>query len=219
MRPDRRGTGAELGPAVATRLVVAAVLGAGCGAVAGVAAGWRVAVLTGWAVAAAAYVGWMWVTIARMDGPATAAHAAREDPGRRAAHLIVIGSAVASLAAVALLLARGATSGPRAVEQAALSVLSVALAWAAVHTAFTTRYAHLYYTRAERQIDFGDVDQPAYSDFAYLAFTIGMTFQVSDTQLRSTAMRAAVLQHALVSYVLGVVVIAATVNLLVGLGG
>jgi uncharacterized membrane protein len=161
----------------------------------------------------------MWATIGPMDGAATAAHAAREDPGRRPSHLVVNGAALASLAAVALLLARGSAGGAAEVGQAALSVASVALAWATVHTAFTTRYAHLYYTSAAPPVDFGDVRQPCYTDFAYLAFTVGMTFQVSDTQLGSSEMRRTVLQHALFSYLLGVVVIAATINLLVGLRG
>jgi uncharacterized membrane protein len=68
-------------------------------------------------------------------------------------------------------------------------------------------------------VDFGETAQPRYTDFAYLAFTVGMTFQVSDTQLRSGRMRAVVLTHALLSYLLGVVVIAATINLVAGLGG
>lgn len=118
---------------------------------------------------------------------------------------------------MALLLAHG--PGPRtAAEQAALSVVSVALAWTVVHTAFTARYADLYYGSGAAPVDFGDDAQPSYVDFAYLAFTVGMTFQVSDTQLRSAAMRSAVLGHALISYLLGVVAIAATVNLVAGLG-
>ncbi|TRW46727.1 DUF1345 domain-containing protein [Georgenia yuyongxinii] len=208
----------ESGPSAVVRLAAAAVLGSGAGLAAGGAAGWRTGLLVGWIVGAAVYAGWMWLTLGRMDGAATAAHAAREVPGRAVAHLLVLGSAVASLGAVALLLAHG--PGPRsAAEQAALSVLSVGLAWAVVHTAFTARYADLYYGSGDRPIDFGDTVQPRYVDFAYLAFTVGMTFQVSDTQLRSGAMRAAVLGHALISYVLGVVAIAATVNLVAGLGG
>ncbi len=50
------------------------------------------------------------------------------------------------------------------------------MAWAAVHTVFTTRYARLYYSGSDGGIDFNQDDPPQYSDFAYLAFTIGMTF-------------------------------------------
>ncbi|PFG39353.1 putative membrane protein [Georgenia soli] len=208
----------RLGPSAATRVVVAGGLGAAGGVVAGALAGWRVGPLAGWIVAAAVHTLWMWLTLAPLDGPATAAHAAREDAGRTVAHVVVLTAAVASLGAVALLLARGPGAGS-ASAQAAFSVLAVALSWAVVHTSYTTRYAHLYWAGGGRPVDFGDTEQPRYTDFAYLAFTVGMTFQVSDTQLRSGRMRAVVLTHALLSYLLGVVVIAATINLVAGLGG
>jgi len=56
-----------------------------------------------------------------------------------------------------------------------------------------------------------------WSDFAYLAFTIGMTFQVSDTDLQTSALRRIALRHMLVSYLFGAVIIAVTINLLAGL--
>ncbi len=57
-----------------------------------------------------------------------------------------------------------------------LSVLSVTLAWAMVNTVFALKYARLYYyDKPDRQgFDFGMDAEPSYSDFAYLAFTIGM---------------------------------------------
>ena len=58
---------------------------------------------------------------------------------------------------------------------------------------------------------------PQYSDFAYLAFTVGMTFQVSDTEVNATVMRATVLRQALLSYLFGVVIIAIMINLVAGL--
>ena len=45
--------------------------------------------------------------------------------------------------------------------------------------------------------------QPAYVDFAYLAFTIGMTYQVSDTDLKTRTIRATALRQALLSFVWG----------------
>jgi uncharacterized membrane protein len=44
-----------------------------------------------------------------------------------------------------------------------------------------------------------------------------MTYQVSDTDLQSQAMRATALRHALISYLFGAVIIAATINLVAGL--
>ena len=66
-------------------------------------------------------------------------------------------------------------------------------AWGVVHTIFTLRYARIYYTGDDGGVDFNEKTPPDYTDFAYLAFTIGMTFQVSDTNLTSKAMRGALL--------------------------
>jgi uncharacterized membrane protein len=66
-------------------------------------------------------------------------------------------------------------------------------------------------------VDFNQDDPPRYTDFAYMAFTIGMTFQVSDTQLTTAEVRATALRHALLSSLFGSVILAATINLLAGL--
>ena len=208
-----------LGTTARTRLAVAAVVGLGAGASATASSTWRVGLLAGWIVGAAVFLVWLWRTIWPMDARTTASHAMAEDPGRSAADTSVVVAAVASLAAIALLLSgRSDASGGKDI-QAGLTVLSVALAWAAVHSIFTTRYARLYYTGADGGIDFNEPDPPRYSDFAYLAFTLGMTFQVSDTDLKSKEIRAAALRHALLSYLFGSIIIATTINLVAGLGG
>jgi uncharacterized membrane protein len=109
-------------------------------------------------------------------------------------------------------------AGTGAVEAAIVGVLTVAASWFAVHTLFTVHYARLYYSDEPGGIDFHDPNPPRFRDFAYLAFTIGMTFQVSDTEIGLTAIRATVLRHALLSYLLGAVVLAVTINLIAGLG-
>jgi uncharacterized membrane protein len=45
------------------------------------------------------------------------------------------------------------------------------------------RYARPYYAPPVAGIGFQDDELPVYADFGYVAFTIGMTFQVSDTDL------------------------------------
>jgi uncharacterized membrane protein len=152
-----------------------------------------------------------------MGASATAAHAVREDPGRAVTNVLVLAAAAASLAAVGVLLVAGSSSGGDKDVQAGMSVLSVALAWGAVHTVFTTRYARLYYLGSPGGIDFNEELPPRYTDFAYLAFTIGMTFQVSDTDLKTKAIRATALRHALLSYLFGAVIIATMINLVAGL--
>jgi uncharacterized membrane protein len=91
-------------------------------------------------------------------------------------------------------------------------------AWLVVHTVYTTWYALLYYSHDRGGIDFNQGEPPAYADFAYLAFTLGMTYQVSDTDLQTRPIRATALRHALLSYLLGAVVLATVINLVAGLG-
>jgi uncharacterized membrane protein len=101
-----------------------------------------------------------------------------------------------------------------------VATLTVVLSWTVVNTVFTLRYADAYFSSPPGGIAFGDAagqEQPSYRDFAYVAFTIGMTYQVSDTTLRDRKMRRSVLFHALLSYVFGVVIVAGSVNLIAGL--
>ncbi|TMK44127.1 MAG: DUF1345 domain-containing protein, partial [Actinobacteria bacterium] len=99
-----------------------------------------------------------------------------------------------------------------------VAVVSVFLSWAVVHMTFTLRYARLFFTGPRGGIDFHDDDRDAsYLDFAYVAFTIGMTYQVSDTDLTNRQIRSAALRHALLSYLFGTVIIAMTINVIAGL--
>jgi uncharacterized membrane protein len=87
-----------------------------------------------------------------------------------------------------------------------------------IHTVYALRYAEIYYRDPVGGVDFGDTKSPVYADFAYLAFTLGMTFQVSDTTLSRREFRAAALRQALLSYLFGTIIIATTINLIAGLG-
>lgn len=66
-------------------------------------------------------------------------------------------------------------------------------------------------------IDFRQEDPPAYSDFAHLAFTIGVTFGVTDNPVVSTHIRKVALAHALLSYFLNTGILAVAINLVTGL--
>jgi uncharacterized membrane protein len=201
------------------RVVVAATAGVVAAAVTAIA--WRVAVAPslGWTVAAGIYVLWNLLLLGPMDAGQTAAHATREDPSRRVAHLLVLLASVASLLAVGVLLARGASGGTAQDVTDALAVCCVAASWLLVHTVFMLRYARMYYGDPVGGIDFNQHEPPRYLDFAYLAFTLGMTYQVSDTDLQTTELRATALAHSLLSFLFGAVVLATTVNLVAGLAG
>ena len=162
---------------------------------------WELTPLLGWDTAALTYLAWPYTTVSHLDSEHTARQAVAEDPGRAASDVLLLSASVASLVAVCLVIVRaGDSSGAVESLQAGLSLASVVLSWAVVHTIFTLRYASLYYSGPDGGVDFNQDDPPRYPDFAYLAFTIGMTFQVSDTDLKTTEIRATALRHALLSY-------------------
>jgi uncharacterized membrane protein len=182
-------------------------------------ASWSVAALCASDVAALVFIIWVWVTVSGADAAATAAIARGEDSSRAAAEAVLVGAGAASLLAVAFTLAQaGDASAPGRGLLTALAIGSVALAWTSVHTVYVLRYARLYYSPPDGGIDFHG-EAPAYVDFAYLALTIGMTFQVSDTDLTGKRVRHVALHHALLSYVFGTVIVAITVNTVAGLLG
>jgi uncharacterized membrane protein len=198
---------------VSSRLIVSAVIGLAALVLTGTLAGWDYAPSIGWVCAATVFLVWTWSVVAGMDADQTAVHATREDPSKGATQLLVLGASVASLAGVGYLLVQASTAtGAAQGLAAALGVVSVAISWLVVHTLFTLRYALLYYS-GQDGVDFNQAAAPRYTDFAYLAFTIGMTFQVSDTTLTTHVMRATALRHALLSYLFGSLILAATVNL------
>jgi len=126
-------------------------------------------------------------------------------------------AAVASLLAVGLVIVTAGGGGLAQGLQVGLGVASVILSWTVVHTVYTLRYARLYYGGSDGGVDFNADDPPRYADFAYLAFTIGMTYQVSDTDLKTKEIRGTALRHALLSYLFGTVIVATTINLVAGL--
>jgi uncharacterized membrane protein len=170
--------------------------------------------LVGWDVATLVYLVRAWVVVWPMDAEETARHAVRNDPTRRVAEVLLIVAALASLVSVGFVLARAAhATGASELLRVGLGVVSVVLSWTVVHTIFTLRYARLYYYGADGGIDFNQSEPPDYGDFAYVAFSIGMTFQVSDTSLSGGEMRRTALKHALLSYLFGTGVLATTINL------
>ena len=181
---------------------------------------WHYSPAVGWIVAAGIYLIVTWSLLLGMDAEQTIAHVheRHRDGNPRLSHAIVLTASLAGLAGVGYLLA--AASGSEAhVGEALVGVLSVIASWFAIHTAFTMRYALLYYTDGSPEpISYHQNDyQPCYKDFAYLAFTVGMTYQVSDTDLASPRIRGSVLGQALVSFLLGAVVLASTINLVLEL--
>jgi uncharacterized membrane protein len=178
---------------------------------------WQLAAVTGWDAAAATFLAAVWPLVLRADSVQTNRLASREDDTRTVAALLLLSVCVASLVGggFALSLA-GHRTGPAKVALLTVTGGTVLLSWLVLNTVYTLRYAHLYYGPAASGVDFRE-RAPDYRDFAYLAFTIGMTYQVSDTNLHNPVFRRAVLGHALLAYLFGVVIVAGVINLIAGI--
>jgi uncharacterized membrane protein len=200
------------------RLLLAFLMGLTGGVAAAFFLPWQGAALAGWDIAAALYILRVWIRVLPMNATECSKDAIREDPSLALADTVIVAAAVAELASVGLILVKAANSnGGLKALLLTIGVLSVILAWGAVHTMYTLRYGRVYYTDSSGGIDFNMKTPPDYSDFAYLAFTIGMTFQVSDTKLTSRVMRRMALRHALISYLFGAVIIGLVINVVASL--
>lgn len=188
--------------------------------IAWIASSWDLALLIGWLAAELTYTVWVWFRIGRMGAEETEVHATREDPSRGLVDALLVIASVASLGIVAFVLVRSSSiNSVSSVIIAGLAIVSVALSRLLIHTLFTLRYASLYYEATPGGVDFNSKGMPDYGDFASLAFTLGMTYQVSDTAVGSCAFRMTALRHSLLSYLFGAVILATIINLIAGLGG
>ncbi|HKI43351.1 MAG: DUF1345 domain-containing protein [Mycobacterium sp.] len=203
---------------VVIRLALAAMVGLAVSTAVGVRAGSTYAPAVGWIAAACVYLGWTWIVVFPMNAERTRNHIGPEDPPTRwVSDVVVLLASVASLAGVGHLLAAGSKHGVERNVAAAVGVVSIVAAWLVIHTVFSLRYADVYYSNAGRGISFKGTEEPWFRDFLYLGFTIGMTYQVSDTELETRQLRVIALCQALLSYLFGAVILAVTINLVVGL--
>ena len=196
--------------------LVRLVCGAGVGLVLGLAIVWPSflsSVLVAWASTAAVFVAWTWAAIGTMDAEETRAHATREEPTRPGSEIVLVVAAVLSLVGVAGILFGGHS---HEVLPMIATLTAVLTSWAAIHTVFALRYARLFFADDAGGIDFHQAEAPRYSDFAYLAFTVGMSFAIADTDLGSWRMRRHALRHALLGYLFGTVIIALFINITAG---
>jgi uncharacterized membrane protein len=175
---------------------------------------WETAGLVAWVAAASVFLIWTWTAIWPLNALDTARLAKREDPSRAVRDVVLLAAAAGALGTVAFVIFRAHQSGAL---RTGLGVACVAASWVVLHSILTLRYARLYYTDPTGGVDFKQDADPTFRDFAYLAFTVGMTFQVSDTDIQKATIRETILRHALISFVFGAVIIAVTINLVAGL--
>jgi uncharacterized membrane protein len=203
------------------RVLVSTTIGAGAGVLWFARFGWATRLVVGWDAGAAALLAMVWFLIVVADPRVTRCRAAAADPGRTTVWLVVLAASASSLFAAAGLMRHARVVAPQGGAVLIIaSLLAVITAWFLTHTAFTLRYAHLYYRdddEGEGGLLFPGDRKPSDFDFAYFAFTVGMCFQVSDVTVSSPQIRRAVLGHALLSFAYNTVILALALNLLFGL--
>ncbi|PVD53674.1 DUF1345 domain-containing protein [Terrimonas sp.] len=150
--------------------------------------------------------------------------AAQDDPSRVIIFIIVLVCSAASMLAIILLLTEKNETSPGKALHVPLALAGMILSWITVHTLFTARYAHMYYGNHESKpdthqggLDFPNDQLPDFLDFAYFSFVIGMTFQVSDVDISSKKVRKLALLHGFISFIYNTIIVALTINIIVGL--
>ncbi|KRC84457.1 hypothetical protein ASE25_21805 [Terrabacter sp. Root85] len=208
-------------PTIRRRLALAVLVGVLAGFLVplGPAHGFLVHGLSGFVVAGLAFAAPLLIHILGHDAPATREKVQGRDGDAAWYDVVVILVGLASLAGVTILLVGGRALGGAEVVDAVVGVGAVAVGWLCVHTVYVLRYARVYYASPRPPIDFNQDEDPTFSDFAYFSFNLGMAYQVSDTDLKSSDVRRVVLGHTLLAYLYGTIVIAATINLVAGIGG
>ena len=227
-RPSSSGT---------MRFWVSVAFGVVVGFVLTLTEGLRYGAVSGLMVIAGVYVGWTYAAVRRFHGQGTWEHARQEDPNGLVRDVGIAMVILGNLGAVVVLLVVDHGKGHVDLD-AGLALASVVLSWFLLHSLYVPHYTRLFYAEpgpGDPGLDLvepgsgrvvhvaGGVDfnrdgyWPAYGDFTYFAFNLGMTFQVSDTSVSSPTFRRLVLGHCLLSYFFATAITATVVNLVVGL--
>ncbi|HTH28507.1 MAG TPA: DUF1345 domain-containing protein [Sphingobium sp.] len=175
------------------------------------------ALMAGFDLAALAFVGSLG-SLYRHDQARMRSHA-RENDANRVVMLVV--TVIVLLVLMVLIASELAQRQAPSAPMIALILATLALAWVFSNIVYALHYAYLYYSsdadgRDRRGIDFPGTDEPDYWDFTYFAFTLGMTFQTSDTGISSRAVRQTVTFHCLAAFVFNLGILAFTINVLGG---
>ena len=174
-----------------------------------------------WDLCTLVYLGLAWIIVGRADAPSTRAHALAQDTSGFVIFLLVLAAACASLVAIGFVVAtiHDLAFWPKA-WHLALTIVALTSSWLVIHTVFAFHYARCYYRDLQRQpgatggLAFPGGADPDYMDFAYYAFVVGMTSQVSDVQVTSPAMRRLTLTHGVLAFIFNIAVLALSINII-----
>ena len=183
-------------------------------------------IVISWDVFALLMIIWMWNIFFKMSAQRLRTHAKVEDASRTVTFFIIIATVIVSLMGILILLNNKTKGMVHPYIHAPVSIIGVGISWLLLHSMFTSRYAHLYYGGSSEHddpneicggIEFPGGEEPDYLDFAYFAFVIGMTFQVSDTNITFKKIRRNVLFHGLLSFIYNTIIVAISISVIINL--
>ena len=166
-----------------------------------------------------------WITFSITTSQQIREQSKVQDSSRTIIFFIILIATLASFLAVLLLLITKHQARSTETVHLIIAITGMVLSWFLIHTIFTLRYAHIFYGDDDEKpgthaggLEFPDDKKPDYLDFAYFAFVLGMTFQVSDVQITSKRLRRIAMFHGLLSFGYNTIMIALTINLIAGFG-
>jgi uncharacterized membrane protein len=189
-----------------------------------------IAFMLTWIAFSGSFLIFSWIVILSSHPKGLRNLATETDISRSLSFLFVLIAAIISVFAIIALLQEAPNASKRGLTyHIILAAAAVFCSWTLIHTLFTLRYAHLYYTYPDLEAhahgkNLGGLGFPAtlvpdYLDFAYFSFVLGMTFQVSDVQITSRVLRRLALLHGFLSFVYNTIIIALSINIISGVIG
>jgi len=202
--------GATGGMGALGRAAVSVAVGTAVGSGVGLWQGWIWGLLGGLALGGVLFAALAWAELWPRDAAATQARAQRDEFRPGLEELVVASMVAVAVAATFVTGVLGAGGQQR--WAGLLALVAVLSQWFGLHAMYAARYAYEYYDGAEGGIDFNDDEAPCYRDFLYFSYNLGMTYQVSDTAVRSGRIRAVVLRHCLISFLFSLTILATAIN-------
>lgn len=202
-------------PPLARARLLLALAAFAAGVAAGGVFGWTLGLIVGWCLFLTTLDALTWWLILASGPEEARARAAAADPGRTVVWGLGILVGLATIVSLTPLLSSIPTVAPHGVV-IALCLWAAFMGWVLTHTAFALRYAHMYYRDDPEPawgLEFPGGKPPRDLDFAYVAFTIGTSYAVSDVQVTCPDIRGTVLLHSAVSFLFNTAILAFVLNL------
>lgn len=208
------------------RLLIAIGVGVAVGAIFNRNADLVARILLGWNSGVAVFLALTWDMMSTTSETQLQRKAAEEDEPRTVILAVMVAAVLASLGGTLyeVQVARAAT-GAQFIIATVLCIATVVFSWLCMHTLFAIHYAHNFYgersgkTASERGLEFAQSSTGVgYMEFIYMAFCIGMTYQLSDIMARNRKFRALITVHAGLSFFYNTFILALAVNFISGMG-